>query len=240
MNKVLIVTNVAFLLIIAYLLLHEPEAPIPTEESICKDYSTEPLDGIDFNAATTLFGNYAYQYSKIGKLPDSVTQDAQSVWFDLITLKKFLYKIEDTLLKQKAAVSAKDLGIRIYYGSYPKRSVIEDTLSAFYGLPADYEDHHTVFMIPTFNDAADNKIHHDFNPWYPELNATTKLPTATKDLLAAELEKSNKDQKEPNEFSKVKTTAGILAVGGQIFVKNHGQIIPPPAPTEAQGVSLIR
>jgi hypothetical protein len=238
MNKVLIVTNAAFLLIIAYLLMREPTIPAPIEDPICKDYSAEPLEGINFDAAQSLFATYAYQYSKIDLLPDGVSKDAQSVWFDLITLKKFLYKIEDTLLKQKAAVNAKDLGIRIYYGSYPDATELAKENSAFFGLPLDYAHHHTVFMIPTFNDATDNKIHHDFNPWYPELNAS-HFPTSTKDLLNIEAEKIKENQEEPKELSKLKTTAGILAVGGQIFVKNHGQVGPPPA-AALPGVSLFR
>jgi hypothetical protein len=238
MNKVLIVTNAAFLLIIAYLLMREPTMPAPIEDPICKDYSTEPLDGINFDAAQSLFGKYDYQYSKIDMLPDGAGKDAQSVWFDLTTLKKFLYKIEDTLLKQKAAITAKDLGIRIYYGSYPNATELKKENSSFFGLPLDYAHHHTVFMIPTFNDATDNKIHHDFNPWYPELNAS-HLPTSTKDLLNIEAEKIKENQEEPKELSKLKTTAGILAVGGQIFVKNHGQVGPPPA-AAIPGVSLFR
>ena len=239
MNKVLLVSNAIFLLIIAYLLFKEPDSPIPAEDPICKDYSTEPLEGINFDAAQSLFTSYAYQYTKIDILPEDAGKDAQSVWFDLITLKKFLYKIEDTLLKQKASISAKDLGIRIYYGSYPDKNELVKENSAFYGLPVDYAHHHTVFMIPTFNDASDSKIHHDFNPWYPELNATTHYPTSTKVLLDKEMASIKENQEEPKEPSKFKTTAGILAVGGQIFVKNHGQVGPPPA-AALPGVSLFR
>lgn len=225
--KISIILNIALMALVAYLLTRpaQTETPaakneIPTPPSkeepapICKDYSQEPLDGISYETAKDMFINYKTHYDKIGYLDNKEIIDAQSVWFDLETLKKFFYKIEDTLLKQNVTVPDLKLGIRIYYAAYPKK---EDMAAdpALSGLPPEYELHHTVFMVPTFTDKKDPQIKYDFNPWYPDLD-TQNQPTAVPDILRR------------REDDPALTTGFILSIGSSLYMQNHGQVGPPP------------
>lgn len=225
-QKISISFNIALLAAVLYLLAAKDEKPMIVEESpICKDYSKEPLNGISFGTAQNMFTNYKSHYDKIGHL-DNGEIDAQSVWFDLETLKKYFYKIEDTLLKQRVSVAGLKLGIRIYYAAYPdKVSMANDP--SLKDLPSNYEYHHTVFMVPTFNDATDAAIKHDFNPWYPDLDAQSQLPTSIPDIL--------KRQKDDPAL----VSGFILAIDNSLYNQNHGQVGPPPQ-SKTAGTTYFR
>jgi hypothetical protein len=225
-QKVSITFNIVLLAAVIYLLATYNEKPVEPEPNlICKDYSQEPMEGISFGTARNMFDNYGHQYKAIDKLPNGEI-DAQSVWFDLETLKKYFYKIEDTLVKQKVSVPDLKLGIRIYYAAYPKQADMagDPELS---GLPTNYEFHHTVFMVPTFTDATDKTIKHDFNPWYPNMNTTTNAPTSIPEIL--------EKQKEGPAL----TSGFILSIGTSQYIHNHGQVGPPPQ-AAVPGASYFR
>lgn len=102
-----------------------------------------------------------------GSTTNPITNDAYSVWFDLDTIKKFIYHIEKGV--QKNSSRPERLGLRFYYGAYPKKMFwgkangYED-LEEFLKDPVkvSYENKHTIVMMPTIDNGG--KII-DFNPF---------------------------------------------------------------------------
>lgn len=80
--------------------------------------------------------------------------DTSSVWFDLKTLKSFMYHVETQALQRDPSITDDKLGVRFYFVKYPQSSqtglVIED----------DCENMQTLLMMPTLTD---NGIPTDFN-----------------------------------------------------------------------------
>ena len=98
--------------------------------------------------------------------PGLTQGDARSIWFDLETLKAFIYQIEINAKNNADPVSSTELGVRIYYASYPdeiRRTLYDDLQPAngSYILPEDYEKRHTLVIIPTINREGRNV---DFDP----------------------------------------------------------------------------
>jgi len=93
--------------------------------------------------------------------------DTRAIWFDLETLKAFIHQIEIKAKNNATPVHSKDLGIRIYYASYPDTAESYDDLNGVNGnfvLPSNYQEHHTLVMIPTMYRGTENV---DFNPLEP-------------------------------------------------------------------------
>lgn len=94
-----------------------------------------------------------------------VSNDAQAIWFDVETLKKFISEIESQTANNSGDVSK--LGIRFYYAAYPEKSKwgqngyedLSDLLTD--PITQMYEKKHTLIMIPTLNVGGTDK---DFNP----------------------------------------------------------------------------
>lgn len=92
---------------------------------------------------------------------NTVQNDAQSIWFDIETLKNFIADIENQT-QSNAENSVNNLGIRFYYAAYPEQSkwgkVGYEGLS---DVTQSYAKRHTLVMIPTINVDGIDK---DFNP----------------------------------------------------------------------------
>ena len=147
-----------------------PPAPSSSSTSICMDYDTERMSTLDADLIHTMTRGYrdnqlSYIESKSGTIAPT---DAYSIWFDLETLKKYLYHIEKNAMRGDSPIDKSKLGIRIYYATYPDVKTIEkgnftdlDFLktdpkySQYYGL-------HTLVMIPTCLDDSGKNV--DFNP----------------------------------------------------------------------------
>lgn len=80
--------------------------------------------------------------------------DANAIWFDMVTLKKFIADIEKEACDIDPDVTTKDLGIRFYYAAYPEEPQ--------YPIPADYARRHTLIMVPT---KKKDDLNYDFNPY---------------------------------------------------------------------------
>ena len=199
------------------------------DQTIYADYSSESLTTLPVPLIHDMINGY--KNNQLKYIQDGITKndksfkDAHSIWFDLETLKKFIYQIENETIKNDKTKSSKDLGIRIYYATYP-----EDTLwnSAEYGNEFDdfqnhpekkqYGKHHTLVMIPTRKEKGKRGLLNiDFNPSDPD--------TYTQSLL-----------KLPKY---ARTSREQLASGARSFAfmslstaaQNHGSLIPPRDPS---------
>ncbi len=81
-------------------------------------------------------------------------EDAHSIWFDLVTLKKFIAEIEEASKNLETPVLEEDLGIRFYYAAYPE--VPQDPI------PESCSKKHTLVLIPT---KREDDLNYDFNPF---------------------------------------------------------------------------
>ncbi|MGV9003740.1 hypothetical protein [Flavobacterium sp.] len=96
-----------------------------------------------------------------------MTMDAESVWFDLKSLKTFLAAIEEET-DSHPEYNLKNFGVRFYYTAYPKKALwdkagYEDLAGMLLDPTAkDYEKLHTLIAIPT---AEINGVNQDFDPF---------------------------------------------------------------------------
>lgn len=166
--------------------------------SIAINYANNPFTGIDAKLA-----NYMVDKFK-GSLSDS--NDTRSVWFNLDTLKRFIWHIEKES-KQKGFTSAQleKLGLRIYYGIYPPQNSWAPTYQNMLGVNPTFENKHTVFMIPTYNDGTYNK---EFDP----TRFKSKLPLPLNAVIG-------------EGGSNMLYALG--ATNPNVDLQNHGDLIPP-------------
>lgn len=131
-------------------------------------------------------------------------EDAQSVSFDIRTIKNFISSIEKESSSRNSAISEKDLGIRFYYAAYPEDLSAPD----FSLLNKDYARKHTIIMIPTLNrlDENGNYLDFDFNP----LDET-----------------SYKGSERRETVGETRMMAMSSKSGGDVLAQNHGGLIPP-------------
>jgi hypothetical protein len=140
------------------------------DERICMNYdSVAPsklASGLVYNMITNYKNNQLKSIQNY--TPNPLDLDAHAIWFDLDTIKKFIYHIEKGV-KQNAGKDLK-LGLRIYYASYPIKDTWKETFPDLSGFLQDtltekYEKMHTLVMIPTFTK---ENIPYDFDPFQKE------------------------------------------------------------------------
>ena len=148
--------------------------------------------------------------------------DAQSITFDLETLKRFIYHLENAAAKDsKYPTSSEKLGIRIYYASYPDQqdwgnTAYGNALQGFVGnsTTEDYAHRHTLVMIPTIKNG--NTVM-DFDPFVSDsyvsgLNAATDVNAPIFGLMINMPPSSNQSTSSNN---------------GGTNAQNHGGLHPP-------------
>ncbi|MEZ2445940.1 hypothetical protein AB6805_29700 [Chitinophaga sp. RCC_12] len=220
MKTILVFTNIALLGAVIYLVATRPE--VPTERcNHCKDYSNIPLTGlIDANLAKVMSEDYNGDKTKSRVAARSGVatalmnrEDTHSIWFDLETIKNFIWKIEAAACRSNCDMK---LGIRIYYGKYPDSSTMK-TKNDFKELPADYGEKHTLFMVPTFAEG-DSQV--DFDP------VNTYSCTSPKRFSEYFTQQG---QEELARLSAEKKEMFILSLTSSAYTKNHGDMAPPPS-----------
>lgn len=176
--------------------------------STCSEYNNVGTIGskLDINTLKTL----AYNYQN--PLPGNETH---SVWFNLETLKRFIYDIE-----AKSCSCSGTLGLRMYYGRYPS-SIPGPFTADLSSVPNNYGNIHTLFMVPTIDRNVSGTFYHfDFDP----ASSTTCSVYEGKNFIPM-----------------AGDTAGVptytLAPFGTsvtaLMAQNHGDACPPP-PAGAQ------
>ncbi|MBV1924380.1 MAG: hypothetical protein KUG68_10180 [Flavobacteriaceae bacterium] len=142
--------------------------------TICSNYTDMSTLEVDLIRTMT----NKYKDNQLSDINDSshtpftiANGDTRAIWFDLETLKAFIHQIEIKAKNNATPVQSKDLGIRIYYASYPDSAETYNDLNGVNGnyiLPSIYQEHHTLVMIPTINRRVGNvNIDADFNPSDP-------------------------------------------------------------------------
>ncbi len=219
MKKVLIATNLVLLGIIYFQSCISSKQVIVTPEGsrknwVCLNYADSVFNGITYGTAYNMFETYGdNQFTRITNNPHPNTEDSRYVWFSLDVIKKFIYKIEDTLHAKGADPSTR-LGIRFYFAAYPSRAEMR-AIKDLDQLPATYAKRHTLFMVPTYDIASETgTIHQDFNAFEP-------LSTARRPAPSVQLN---------NETIKKVFTLKMAGLGitNDIYIQNHGEIGPPP------------
>jgi hypothetical protein len=176
---------------------------------ICTDYTKAG----NFNYLNVdLLYNMAQKFKGTsGMINNSVAPnliDARSVWFDLDSLKRFIWEIETDVCRNTCPEKLPlNLGVRVYYARYPPTGSLAQ-YDDIRHLPDDYENRHTVFMVPTFDVAGTPTQHIDFDPRY--FDATGCHPERLQ-------------LKFPPEDSALRKASGIVALSAF----NHGGMCPP-------------
>lgn len=154
-------------------------------------------------------------------------QDAESVWFKLDTIKKFIYHLEK--LSEKNGITSDKLGLRLYYATYPSK-VFWGTggykdLGGFIGdsIKEKYEKKHTIVMIPTLNISGNDT---DFNP----LDKTSYASGIKKLRSQFNGEPSTNTVAGKTELMGLTGTNSATNTSGgteKMLSRNHGNLIPP-------------
>lgn len=200
MKKLLIISNLVLLGIIAYLVFFKHDLHQPPPE--------EHLKGvISFQAAEMISHNYSGDTVKSKLLittPDGeskVVDDTKSVSFNLKGLNAFIAGIERAA---KKVGCDKPLGVRIYFSKYPDAETMKRT-PTLKDVPAEYANKLTFFFVPTIFDG--NKFR-DFNP--VKWTDCNNPPYYTKKSERKSGDDNNSDDDD--------------------WIYNHGDLIPPPYP----------
>jgi hypothetical protein len=194
---------------------------VPKTNTICMDYSNYAPSELSAALVKSMVSNYKSNQLQSIKTSSThpMADDAHSIWFDMDTLKKFIYHIEKSVL-QNAPSTTNKLGIRIYYASYPENSLwgrpgYED-LSTFIGdsEKMQYTKMHTLVMIPTILNGTE---YCDFNP------------KDKASYIGYRKLWGNSQGTPPPAYKAVVLTANS-STSDDIGARNHGQLIPPGNP----------
>ncbi|HMI07276.1 MAG TPA: hypothetical protein VK528_07005 [Flavobacterium sp.] len=190
--------------------------------SICMDFNTYKPSTLSTGLVSDMVSIYRRTQGDAieNASTNPVTNDARSIWFDLDTIKKFIYHIEKGVHQSKV-YNAQKLGLRLYYASYPDKSTWNnDSYKDLAGLLGDpiteqYEKKHTLVILPTIQVSGEE---YDFNP-FEDNTYTAGLPHYTNGvpenqqltpIMAITGSGSDKDAAKP-----------------QSTARNHGQLVPP-------------
>ncbi len=205
---------------ITYFILDpNPRTTTPeNKDSVCMSYDNENMSTLDVDLIHTMVDTYKKnQLDFINRNPNSKTNnDAHSIWFDLETLKKFVYHIE-AISKKTDTIASDKLGVRIYYAAYPEIKTEENKFEDLKDFKADpersqYGNLHTLVMIPTIE--VEGKMV-DFNP--------LDKNTYSKGLVGLKEYYYNAGSQIPNS----NPTAALTSTTRNTGARNHGILIPP-------------
>lgn len=209
----------------------EPDTPDPSIniKEICMDYDTEDMSTLNVDLVHTMTKSYIdnqwdFINNSVGFKSkfDDPQPDARSIWFDLKSVKRFVYHIESVAKKKDGTLNEDNLGVRFYYATYPDKDIMErfgdlNTTSRSTAL-INYHNRHTLVMIPTIQ-IGESIL--DFNP----------LDPSTYDGSL-----KNKKEYMHNDTDVINNTnpTTILSLTGtpdgrRISSKNHGSLAPPDA-----------
>lgn len=217
--------------------IDKPELPVVENDSI------ETL--VDTNSVCLNFEKYQPSTLQTGLISDMVNiyrvhqgkainnsmpdPDAESVWFNLDSIKKFIYHVEK--LSSKNSVESNKLGLRFYYASYPDRSFWGNSgYKDLQDFKTDttknkYQYKHTIVMIPTLDI---NGVNSDFNP-LDKATYTSGLPKRKSEFNGRPT--TNTTSGQVNIMGLASTNSETNSTGGEkgTGAKNHGSLAPPDA-----------
>lgn len=170
--------------------------------------------------------------------------DARCIMFDIDSLKKFLWQLEYTSIKN--GLDREKLGVRIYYCEYPdslpiqhntiaqNTSYRDKTWGSFEDLgklPTTYQRRHTLIFVPTYTNAANQPV--DFDPRY----VVNNIPVPLTDVYSEKNTIPNGIyERTAFVFPTYARTVSSTPPAGTYL--NHGSLVPPPAAAPS-GASLL-
>ncbi len=201
-----------------------PAEPTEPSDSICMNYADNKAS--ELSRALIREMAYGYRADQLNTINSTLKiDDAHSIWFDLETIKQFIYHVEFNARENK--VSSEKLGLRIYYSRYPEMKTWSNTytdLRSFIGTDKEkYEKLHTLVMIPTIkvkDEKTGDDHDYDFNP--KDISTyTTGLPEIVGDVPPA--------VRIPALSGMIENTNTNVSAksGNSTFAQNHGSLIPP-------------
>lgn len=126
-------------------------------DDIILNYKDQELKGISEKTAMDMANGYReIHLPVINRNLD--LDDTRSMWYDLESFKNLIWQMEIAAKKVYKDGDKPALGIRVYYGTFPKNIEEYDDLA---GLGPDYARTHGLMFVPTFDDEGINK---NFNP----------------------------------------------------------------------------
>jgi hypothetical protein len=222
MKKLLFATNLIALGFIYFQSCTTSQnAMMNDQQTTLQNYKNSPFSGLSSNLIREMVVNYKSNpsYPMWNNGNADIDPDARSIWFNLDTLKKFIWYVE-TLSVNNKINNIDKLGVRLYYGRYPTTS----TTSAFTELtnmPLNYTNRHTVFMLPTYFDGTYNV---DFDPNLMEGGIPKSLSPILKN-------KENITLMAYRTFSTEPTNN---------MMQNHGDLIPPMSSPNYRGADVMK
>lgn len=192
-----------------------------TKDFICENYSSKKMNTLSAGVIHEIVNEYRIKQLDYINSADTSLNDAKAIWFDLETVKEFIYHIEVNSKSLDSTINSTDLGLRFYYASYPEVIDSRDPeLGDLYG--KEYENRHTLVAVPTKRIDNENV---DFNP----------LDIETYTMGLNDIDKYNRIEvdnafnfRNPTEIPVLGPTIKNsndpqLPIGAQ----NHGSLYPP-------------
>ena len=192
-------------------------------EDLCVDYSSKEMNTLSAGVVHEIVNGYRDRQRRYIKSADPATIGTEAIWFDLETIKKFIYHLEVNSKSFDNSISSADLGLRFYYASYPALIAPQDPeLGDLSG--KGYEKRHTLVAIPTKRIGNEDI---DFNP--------LDFDTYTLGLKAT----GKYDRTETDDSFNFRNTREVTALGPAMEessskdlqpttgAQNHGNLYPP-------------
>lgn len=183
---------------------------VTDNKTICSNYASQPMSELEVGLVHKMIKGYERQ--QLTAIKASMKDDAESVWFDLETIKEYIYHLE--MNAKNNNVSTNDLGLRFYYASYPDTSW--NKYSDLSGLPITYKKRHTIIAVSTIRRGG---LDFDFDPTNP-LTYDAKLDTF------------DQYSDPTTKFPVIGASSGGRSVNPRVGVQNHGSLIPPGDPSQ--------
>lgn len=219
MKKVLLINNLAWACIIFFMTCNAIPKSEVVDNKDCYQCTNDSFYGL--SAEEFIKGVARYKKTHFDKIvadsymvSNRITNDSRACWYSLDTLKKFICLIERYSASLSPSVNSGKLGINFYYATYPHKNLWNE----------DYKSLHTLFMVPTIQDAQKNNV--DFDPRY-SMNVSQGSRVVTLSQLL-----ESKSNFNVQLFALEGATANR---GAAAFAKNQGQLCPPTCPGTSNG-----
>lgn len=206
------------------------------KDEVCMNYSNDSISSLKNGLIHDMVNLYRdNQLQSIqGSTIRPMNDDAHTIWFNLDTIKKFIYHIEKNVKSNPDTKDSK-LGLRIYYAAYPESTLWRSNYKNLTDLLNDpvtsqYGKKHTLVMLPTIL-TKDGKI--------KDINLLNKS-TFTNGLTKFENPKENNIM--PNDLRNINiaalfptpsTNTSITNPDDDISARNHGALYPPGNPIDS-------
>ncbi len=207
-----------------------------TPTTICMDYDSIAPPTLTTNMVKSMV--FQYKDAQLNNIQTAATnavpKDARAIWFDLETLKQFLYQIEQKTAQHPTEIANKKLGVRIYYAAYPEKQIMSNLAQhqtdPNFSYNEEYEKLHTLVMIPTITGAGNEN--YDFNP----------LDVTTYDGFTNVKKENSTFSFDSDTYttlslgtSRVNSQIGVNSAAQVQIARNHGSLYPPTGSSSCLG-----